>query len=120
MIFTLIPPPAATHKHNMHQALLVPEILLIIFKYITDDSGKPLLPTLAATARTCRSFQRQVEEILWYKLPSISALYNILPPRMRHKEFRSWSLVSTRVYCVPLAGPWVTHGCVEPSDVVWP
>ncbi|KAG8218280.1 hypothetical protein J3R82DRAFT_3891 [Butyriboletus roseoflavus] len=77
----------------MHRALLMPEILLIIFQYITDDSGKPLLPTLAAIARTCRSFQRQVEEIIWYKLPNISVLYNILPPQVRNKETRSWSLV---------------------------
>ncbi|KAF8556299.1 hypothetical protein OG21DRAFT_1483218 [Imleria badia] len=77
----------------MHQALLVPEILLIIFKYVTDDdSGKPLLPTHAAVARTCRLFQRQVEEIIWYKLPYISALYNILPPQVRNKESRCWSL----------------------------
>ena len=82
------------HKRSMHRALLVPEILLIIFKYVTDDSGRPLLPTLATIARTCRSFQRQVEEILWYKLLGVSALHNILPSQVRQKAFRSWSLVS--------------------------
>lgn len=92
-MFVLVRPLAA-HKCNMHQALFIPEILLIIFKYVTDDSGEPLLPTLAAIARTCRPFQRQVEEILWYKLPNVSALYNTLPPQVRNKESRSWSLVS--------------------------
>ncbi|KAG6375047.1 hypothetical protein JVT61DRAFT_3828 [Boletus reticuloceps] len=92
MMFILVPPLAAARKRNMHRALLVPEILLIIFKYVTDDSGNPLLPTLAAIARTCRPFQRQVEEILWYKLPNISALYNILPTQVRKRESRSWSL----------------------------
>ena len=100
-MFILVPPLPAAHKRNMHQALLVPEILLIIFKYVTDDSGKPFLPMPAAIARTCRLFWRQVEEILWYKLPNISALYNILPPQVRTKESRSWSLVSTRVFRVP-------------------
>ena len=101
-MFILVPPLTAARRRNMHQALLVPEILLIIFKYVTDDSGKPLLPTLAAIARTCRPFQRQVEEVLWYKLPNISALYNILPLQVRIKETQSWSLVSTRVFRVPL------------------
>lgn len=96
-MFVLVPPLTAVHKRYMHRALLVPEILLIIFKYVTSDSGKPLLPTLAAIARTCRSFQYQVEEVLWYKLPSISPFFNILPPQVRNKEARSWSLVSTRV-----------------------
>ncbi|KAF8121303.1 hypothetical protein EV363DRAFT_1458021 [Boletus edulis] len=91
-MFILVPPRAAARKRNMHRALLVPEILLIIFKYVTDDSGNPLLPTLAAIARTCRPFQRQVEGILWYKLPNISALYNILPTQVRKRESRSWSL----------------------------
>jgi hypothetical protein len=100
-MFILVPPFPPAHKRNMHRALLVPEILLIIFKYVIDDSGKPLLSTLAAIARTCRPFQRQAEEILWYKLPSISALYNILPPPVRTKESRSWSLVSVRVSRVP-------------------
>lgn len=100
-MFILVPPLAAAHKCNMHQALLVPEILLIIFKYITDDSGKPLLPTLAAIARTCRSFQRPAEEILWYKLPNVSTLYNILPPQVRNKESKGWSLVSKRKSRVP-------------------
>ncbi|KAH0839561.1 hypothetical protein J3R83DRAFT_450 [Lanmaoa asiatica] len=93
-VFIFVPPltVAQRYKRNMHPALLVPEILLIIFKYVTDDAGKPLLPALAAIARTCRSFQRQVEEVLWYKLPNISALYNILPPQVRSKETRGWSL----------------------------
>ena len=103
-MFILVPPLPAAHKRHTHRALLVPEILLIIFKYITDDSGKPFLPTLAAIARTCRLFQRQVEGILWYKLPSISALYDILPSQVRNKASRSWSLVSARESCV-LPGP---------------
>ncbi|KIK96111.1 hypothetical protein PAXRUDRAFT_826300 [Paxillus rubicundulus Ve08.2h10] len=78
----------------MHRVLVVPEILLIIFDFITDDSDNPLRATLAAVARTCRSFQSPAEGILWSELRSIQPLYSILPAEVRKKETQTWSLVS--------------------------
>ncbi|KIJ19810.1 hypothetical protein PAXINDRAFT_166033 [Paxillus involutus ATCC 200175] len=76
----------------MHRALVVPEILLIIFNSITDDLDNPLRATLAAVARTCRSFQSPAEGILWSELRSIQPLYPILPAEVRKKETQTWTL----------------------------
>ncbi|KIJ70599.1 hypothetical protein HYDPIDRAFT_23691 [Hydnomerulius pinastri MD-312] len=76
----------------MHRALEVPEILLIIFNSITDHSGNPFCPALAALARTCRAFQHPAEEVLWSTLVGITPLYQLLPAEVRKKQKQIWSL----------------------------
>ncbi|KAF9224395.1 hypothetical protein BS17DRAFT_72090 [Gyrodon lividus] len=100
----------------MHRVLLVPEILLIIFNFITDDSGNLLHATLAAVVRTCRFFQPSAEEILWSELRSIKPFYPILPTEVRKKETQLWSsvnpsalglkLVSVYGMCKPRSRPY--------------
>ncbi|KAG2120531.1 uncharacterized protein F5147DRAFT_831815 [Suillus discolor] len=52
----------------MHQALLVPEILLEIFAYVNTKPSTSTQKLLAALARTCKIFHEPAMDLLWTEI----------------------------------------------------
>ncbi|KAF9225243.1 hypothetical protein BS17DRAFT_730527 [Gyrodon lividus] len=68
----------------MHKALCVQEILSNIFDRVCTDLDDPewqpnLNPSLAALARTCRTFQEPAVDALWFQLDDLTPLLRCLP-----------------------------------------
>ncbi|KZT29423.1 hypothetical protein NEOLEDRAFT_1128177 [Neolentinus lepideus HHB14362 ss-1] len=59
----------------MHRCLTLPEIVSAIAEHVPSDYSV----SLAAFARTCKSFFEPSIAILWGKLPSIIPLLECLP-----------------------------------------
>ena len=116
-------PPKAPAT-SIHRALLVSEILCLIFDFIRlfdespesehkwdRDSGKR---TLASLARTCRTLSEPALDALWMRLDNLDPLIKVLPRRMwakKHYPFVVRPVYSLHVLTAqPLpAGPLV-HG----------
>lgn len=82
-----IPDPRLSHdaQDDMHRALLVQEILIVIFESVpTVPSSHPtdvrvLHRTLIALACTCRAFTDVALDILWRDPPSLATLIQCMP-----------------------------------------
>jgi hypothetical protein len=88
----------------MHQALLVPEVLLEIFAHVTEVILKPFGParfivvvlyreSLAALATTCRAFHEPAMDLLWDEIEIESLLGCVT--RLHPLIYCSGRLVST-------------------------
>ncbi|KAG2096343.1 uncharacterized protein F5147DRAFT_551628, partial [Suillus discolor] len=61
----------------MHQALLVPDILLEIFAYVNTIPSTQTTSTqklLAALARTCKIFYEPAMDLLWTEIHGLEPL----------------------------------------------
>ncbi|KAL4066484.1 hypothetical protein V8B97DRAFT_1874426 [Scleroderma yunnanense] len=88
-------------KHSMHRALLMPEIIRLIFTFVrefdevpTDENfpSQPMIHStpgktaLASLARTCRAFHEPAIDELWMHLEALDPLIKLLPRRMWGKK----------------------------------
>ncbi|KDQ52526.1 hypothetical protein JAAARDRAFT_478453 [Jaapia argillacea MUCL 33604] len=62
-----------------HRALQISEIILEIFRYVSDTSPSRTAD-LAALARCCRSFKDQALDQLWSEMDDVEALLSLIPP----------------------------------------
>jgi hypothetical protein len=66
--------------HHPHICLLPAEILCEIFTIIREDRFKPnSRRTVAALARTCRTFQEPALDVLWRDIKGFEPLLSCLP-----------------------------------------
>jgi hypothetical protein len=66
--------------HHAHVCLLPAEILCDIFTIIHKDDSKPnSRATVAALARTCRTFQEPALDVLWRDVKGFKPLLSCLP-----------------------------------------
>jgi hypothetical protein len=66
--------------HHAHVCLLPAEILCDIFTTIREDDSKPSCrATVAALARTCRTFQEPALDVLWRDIKGFKPLLSCLP-----------------------------------------
>ena len=87
--------------HSMHRALLIPEIVCLIFAFVhgsdevqTDENflSQPVVQatvgksTLACLARTCRAWHEPAIDQLWMHLEALDPLIKLLPRRMLAKK----------------------------------
>ncbi|KAG2139126.1 uncharacterized protein EDB93DRAFT_1230588 [Suillus bovinus] len=78
----------------MHQALLVPEVLLEILTYVNEISFTQTTSTqrsLAALARTCRKFYEPAMDLLWAEIEELEPLLGCvtrLHPLIYHSDTR--------------------------------
>jgi len=63
----------------MHISRLAAEILLHIFAAIYDNFGRDRLATLAALARTCKTFKEPALDILWREIIGFTPIISCLP-----------------------------------------
>ena len=61
-----------------HPALLIPEILSIIFESFYQDDFTDELP-LAALAQSCKLFSAPAVSILWRRPDSLLSLFKVIP-----------------------------------------
>ncbi|KAG2348249.1 hypothetical protein BDR05DRAFT_956801 [Suillus weaverae] len=54
----------------MHQALLIPEVLLEIFEHVFTDRETPLA-SLVVLATTCKAFYEPAMDLLWGEIPQL-------------------------------------------------
>lgn len=59
----------------MHQALLVDELLRLIFSFAAEDGSA----TLSALARSCRAWTDPALDFVWVKLTSVVPLLYTIP-----------------------------------------
>ena len=66
----------------MHTALLVSEILTIIFRYVLDIDHRQLLPpkrSLAHACRVCRAWRDPALAVIWHTIDSLLPLMRLFP-----------------------------------------
>lgn len=68
----------------MSCTLSISELVAAIFSHLTssqghDESAGSGATTLAALARTCRAFHDPATDLIWKKIPGLSALLRCLP-----------------------------------------
>lgn len=63
-----------------HRCLDIYEILEHIFRLLSSREGGRHLRTLAALARTCKSFSEPALDLLWHSQTSLVPLISNLPP----------------------------------------
>jgi hypothetical protein len=84
----------------MHQALLVPEVLLEIFAHVNDtESCSTLISSqkhLAALAETCKTFYEPAMEFLWAEINELEPLLGCVT-RLHPLVYRSGIEVSARL-----------------------
>ncbi|KAL4069200.1 hypothetical protein J3A83DRAFT_3500126 [Scleroderma citrinum] len=90
------PKPAFKHDTGMHRALLVVEIIRLIFSFVfhnkchhscTCVGSQSAYRTLAYLARTCRAFHEPAIDLLWMNLDSgLDPLIKLMPRRMWAKR----------------------------------
>ncbi len=90
----------------MYLCLTIDEILEIIFEYVDGHDyveglptikcrKKSALTTLAALARTCKTFRGVAQDVLWREIPDISVLVRyLLPKKARNYRASESTLVS--------------------------
>jgi hypothetical protein len=78
----------------MHACLLPVETLLDIFTIIQEDSPVDPNPTLAALARTCRTFKEPALDTLWKHIYGLDPLISCFPEGVRDRDVKG-KLVST-------------------------
>src|ERR1700749_549705 len=67
----------------MHAALLVSEILAIIFRYVLDIDHRQLAPpkrSLAHACRVCRAWRDPALATIWHTIDSLLPLMRLFPP----------------------------------------
>lgn len=64
-------------RHDCHLALLVEEILLIIFEFAMGELDGDR--TMAAAALVCRAWRYPASDVLWRDVPSTSVLSLLAP-----------------------------------------
>ena len=100
-------PLRSLHLATMHHCLCVHDVLIEIFELLDDyvyDTAIPTLPihreeyslrTLAALARTCRTFQEPAQAVLWRNIPDLFVIVkNLLPTNLTRWDDRARTLVS--------------------------
>lgn len=70
----------------MHACLLPVETLLDIFTIIHEDSSVDSYPTLAALARTCRTFKEPALDTLWKHIHGLEPLISCFPEGVRNRD----------------------------------
>ncbi|KAG1789978.1 uncharacterized protein HD556DRAFT_754144 [Suillus plorans] len=83
----------------MHQALLVPEVLLEIFVYVNTIPSTSTQKLLAALARTCKIFHEPAMDLLWTEIhglePLLGCVARLYPliyrSGTRWDDFFSWA-----------------------------
>jgi hypothetical protein len=63
----------------MDISFLPTEILLHIFAIIHDDFGRDSRATLAALARTCRTFEEPALDTLWRNIDGLKPIVSCMP-----------------------------------------
>jgi hypothetical protein len=90
----------------MHQALLVPEVLLEIFAHVNNISNITQTistqKSLAALAATCKVFHEPAMELLWAEIDQLEPLLGCVT-RLHPLIYRSDIRVSAR-FCSFLLG----------------
>ncbi|KAG6333711.1 hypothetical protein ID866_5378 [Astraeus odoratus] len=94
----------ASERHTrqlMHRALLLPEIVRLIFAFVRECDDSPIddnlvghafihktigKSTLASLARTCRAFHGPAIDELWMNLEALDPLIKLMPRRMWTKK----------------------------------
>ncbi|KAG2053276.1 hypothetical protein BDR06DRAFT_956851 [Suillus hirtellus] len=77
----------------MHQALLVPEVLLEIFAYVPPTQTTSTRKVLAALARTCKIFHEPAMNLLWTEIHGLEPLLGCvarLHPLVYHSGTVMW------------------------------
>lgn len=85
----------------MHGALLVSEILAIIFRYVLDIDHRQLAPprrSLAHACRVCRAWRDPALAIIWHTIDSLLPLMRLFP---RDAFSQSRTHVGLWVCCSP-------------------
>lgn len=85
--------PSSTDR--MHQALLIDEILRIIFKICAEDHYS----SLSRLARCCKIWTDPALDNLWWRLPCITILLRLLPG---FREKNVSPSLDTFLYCSSL------------------
>ncbi|KAG1815820.1 hypothetical protein EV424DRAFT_1325217 [Suillus variegatus] len=81
----------------MHQALLVPEVLLEIFAYVPPTQTTSTRKVLAALARTCKIFHEPAMDLLWTKIDGLEPLLGCVA-RLHPLIYHSGIRVSIRLH----------------------
>ena len=82
----------------MHQALLIDEIIRVIF----DICGGEGRRTLDRLARCCTAWKDPALDILWSSLPCATPLFRLIPGVLEKDDiFVSW-LISLKVFQGPM------------------
>jgi hypothetical protein len=77
----------------MHHPLTINEILTLVLEYFSGVNGELDLQTLAAAARTCKSFKDPALDILWRSLDDFDPLLELLPLTDDGEENESFGVI---------------------------